>query len=110
MIAVGYISSLVFAGLTPVIGKGLLVALYGVQYGDTWIALGIVVAVQGFWLHTGLLQTAFRASGVPHWAAVIEVLGVLVTIIVMVATASHGYFAAAIGTAASCIFTLAASM
>lgn len=106
MILGGYLASIVTATLFLVIGEWTLRVLYGNAFAHTWPALVIVLAVQGMWLHSGLLEVQFRTAGVPQWAAAIEGLGIAVLIVVMLTTKSTGYMAAAYGTAATCLVTL----
>lgn len=106
----GYASSIGASVLLAWAGSWVLSVLYGEQYADTWPALVIVLASQGLWLHSGLVQVRYRAAGLAHRAAAIECTGIIVMVVVMLATGGAGYLSAAYGTAATCATTLILSL
>lgn len=107
---IGYVSSIGGAILFVFIGEDVLTWLYGPTFGGTWHALVLVLAAQGLWMHSSLLQVIYRTAGLSHWAAAIEVIGIATLLVVMFFTTTHGYMSAAYGTAATCVVTLCLSL
>jgi O-antigen/teichoic acid export membrane protein len=100
LIQLGYLTSFLMAAIAITCGKQALAFIYGPRYGQAWIAFAILIACQGPWLHSGLLQTAFRAADLSHLAAFIEVGGLIIIASVTVALVGQlNYTAAAIALA-----------
>ena len=107
---VGYASSIATAVICLWAGAPILTLLYGSAYSHTWPALVIVLAAQGMWLHSGLIQVQFRAIGQTGTVAAIEVAGIVAMVTVMYTTIGTGFMSAAFGTGASIVLTLTLCM